>query len=117
MTNLIAMVTVCIVTNVTHWNNEVRVPGDSSGLMWGQVMPVIKEATERTETTEVVETRTLSFAWEGEARTMTKQTVLSRNVRRWERSFSWTEVLVAPPITCLTNLCVTNACIELKVKP
>lgn len=92
MTNLIAVVAVCIVTNVTHWNNEERSP---HRFTWGVGEPqpgsVTKEMTERTETTEVVEVKTLNFSWEGEEYTAKRERVLSRNVKRWVRKDNWVE--------------------------
>jgi hypothetical protein len=83
---------VCIMTNVTHWNNEVRHP---HGLSWtvGQLQPgsVVKEMTEKTETTEVVKVKTLKFSWDGEAYTAKRERVLSRNVKRWTRKDNWVE--------------------------
>ena len=65
---------VCIVTNVTHWNNETT-----------------KEMTEKTETTEVVEVKTLKFSWEGEEYTAKRERVLSRKGKRWTRKDNWVE--------------------------
>ena len=92
MTNLIATVVVCIVTNVTQWNNEQRQPHGDSWVM-GTPMggSVIKEMTERTETTEVVEIKMLRFEWEGEEYTGKRERVLSRKVKRWARKDNWVE--------------------------
>ena len=92
MTNILAIVAVCIVTNVAHWSNEERAPHQFSWSM-GEPQPgsVTKEATERTETTEVVEIKTLKFEWEGEPYTAKRERVLSRVVRRWRRRDNWTE--------------------------
>jgi len=83
---------VCIVTNVTQWNNEERSPLRS---LWavGEPLPgsVTKEMTEKTETTEVVEVRTLKFSWEGEEYTAKHERVLSRKVKRWIREDNWKE--------------------------
>ena len=92
MTNLIAVVAVCIVTNVTHWSNEERSPHRFSWAM-GEPQPgsVTKEMTEKTETTEVVEVKTLKFSWEGEEYTAKRERVLSRKVKRWARKDNWVE--------------------------
>lgn len=92
MTNLIAVVAVCIVTNVTHWNNEERSPLRFSWSV-GEPQPgsVVKEMTEKTETTEVVEVTTLRFTWEGEEYTARRERVLSRKVKRWARKDNWIE--------------------------
>ena len=92
MTNLIAIVAVCIVTNVTQWNNEERSPFRFSWAV-GEPQPgsVVKEMTERTETTEVVEVKTLKFSWEGEEYTAKRERVLSRKVKRWTRKDNWVE--------------------------
>jgi len=104
MTNLIAVVAVCIVTNVTHWNNE---SGCATCDMLeraarnGGCVPAIHHpphgagpytpATEKTETTEVVEVKTLRFTWEGEEHTAKRERVLSRKVKRWTRKDNWVE--------------------------
>ena len=92
MTNLIAVVAVCIVTNVTHWNNEERSPHRFSWSV-GEPQPgsVAKEMTEKTETTEVVEVKTLRFTWEGEEYTAKRERLLSRKVKRWARKDNWVE--------------------------
>jgi len=84
--------TVSVATNVTHWNNEERSPHRFSWAV-GEPQPgsITKEATERTETTEVVETRTLRFDWDGEPCTVKRERVLSRSVRRWVRRDTWVE--------------------------
>ena len=83
---------VCVVTNVTQWNNEERSPHQ---FMWamGQPQPgsVTKEMTERTETTEVREIKTLRFTWEGKEHTLTSERILSRKVKRWARKDNWVE--------------------------
>jgi hypothetical protein len=92
VTNLIAVVAMCVVTNVTHWNNEERSP---HRFLWAAGEPqsgsVVKEATEKTETTEVVEVKTLKFSWEGEDYTAKRERVLSRKVRRWKIENNWVE--------------------------
>jgi hypothetical protein len=84
--------TVSVATNVTHWNNEERSPHRFSWAV-GEPQPgsITKEMTDRTETTEVVETRLLKFDWDGEPCTVKRERVLSRSVRRWVRRDTWVE--------------------------
>ena len=104
MTNLLATVLVCIVTNVTPWSNELTVPWGQSYIQpggiilmpnfWGNgstVAQVAQPATERTETTEVVEVCTLRFTWDDQEYTTERRRVLSTKVRRWKLQENWTE--------------------------
>jgi hypothetical protein len=100
MTNLIAIVAVCIVTNVTTASNESGCwicsasPGSIPAVYhYGGFQPCApyKEATEKTETTEVVEIKTLRFTWEGEEYTAKRERVLSHKVKRWTRKDNWVE--------------------------
>jgi hypothetical protein len=100
MTNLIAIVTVCIVTNVTTASNEsgCKMCSANPGCVpavyhYGGSRPCApyKEATEKTETTEVVEVKTLKFSWEGEEYTAKRERVLSRNVKRWKLAETWVQ--------------------------
>ena len=92
MTNIIAAIVVCVVTNVTMTDNEGRV---SFKDMWfnGEPTPgsVIHPATERTETTEAVEIKRLTFEWEGETYTATRKRVLWSKVRKWAKKEEWTQ--------------------------
>ena len=90
MTNILATIVVCVVTNVTHWDNEVRARHQFSWVM-GEPQPgsVIEPATEKTETTEVVEIKTLKFEWAGKPWTAEHRTVLSRTVKRWKKRETW----------------------------
>jgi hypothetical protein len=92
MTDLVE--TVCVVTNVSLWNDELRSPHK---FVWGIAEPepgsITKEATEKTETTDVVEIKTLSFMWNGKAYTNKCERVLSSKVRRWKREDAWAEVV------------------------
>jgi hypothetical protein len=84
--------TVCVVTNVTHWNNGKDGCPHSGGcfVMWcNQGRP--EPATEKTETTEVVEIKTLRFEWDGEKYMEKRERVLSHTVRRWKRKENWVE--------------------------
>jgi hypothetical protein len=84
--------TVRVVTNTAHWNNEERVPhGDTWCIGTPAPGSVIKEMTERTETTTVVEVKTLRFTWDGEDYTAKRERVLSRKVKRWARKSNWVE--------------------------
>ncbi len=87
--------TVNVTTNVVHWNNEERTPF-ADVWVWPGPQPgsVTKEATERTESTEVVETKTLRIVWEGKEHTITHERVISRSMRRWVRRDSWVEECV-----------------------
>jgi len=84
--------TVCVITNVTHRNNEERSPFRFSWVV-GEPEPgsVTKEMTEQTETTEVVEVKTLRFTWEGDEYAAKRERVLSRKVKRWTRKDNWVE--------------------------
>ena len=90
MTNILATIVVCVATNVTHWDNEVRQPHAFSWVQ-GEPQPgsVIQPATEKTETTEVVEIKTLRFEWQGKPWTAEHRTVLSCTVRRWKKRETW----------------------------
>ncbi len=91
ITNILATIVVCVVTNITHWDNEVRAPHQFSWApnMEPQPGSVIQPATEKTETTEVVEIKTLHFEWEGKTYTGEHKRVLSRSVRRWRKHETW----------------------------
>jgi hypothetical protein len=100
MTNLLAIVTVCIITNVTHCDNEVRAPHQFQWVIGEpQSGSVVKEATEKTETTEVVEVLTIKIepeqlrdiGWIGGKLEGKQERVLSRNVRRWRKREEWIE--------------------------
>ena len=90
MTNILATIVVCVITNVTHWDNEVRAPHQFSWAV-GEPQPgsVIEPATEKTETTEVVEIKKLQFEWECKPWTAEHRTVLSRTVKRWKKRETW----------------------------
>ena len=99
--------TVCLVTNVTTWDNGFTAPslqwywptnnyilthgeitsGDAVYLAPMQCQP----PTEKTETTEIVEVRTLRFRWNDKPCELTQEKVLSRKVRRWVRKDAWVE--------------------------
>ena len=95
---------VCIVTNVTHWNNEsgcATCDMLERAARSGGSIPAIYHpphnagpytpATEKTETTEVVEVKTLKFSWDGEEYAVKRERVLDRKVRRWVRKDAWAE--------------------------
>ena len=91
MTNLLATIVACIVTNVTPWNNgHSGCPYWQGGcLVMGCDHTQPEPATERTETTEVVEVKRLSFTWSGETYTAKRERVLSRSVKRWRKRDVW----------------------------
>ena len=92
MTNLIAVVAVCIVTNVMQADNgKAGCPYGAGCLVLGCDHQPGYPATEKTETTEVVEVKTLKFSWEGEEYTAKRERVLSRKVKRWARKDNWVE--------------------------
>jgi hypothetical protein len=90
-----------VVTNVTHGSNEsgCKICSGSPGMIpavfhyGGQYAPCApyKPATERTETTEVVETKTLTFSWDGKEYAVKRERVLSRKVKRWTLKENWVE--------------------------
>ena len=84
--------TVCVVTNVTQWNNEERSPHRFSWSI-GELEPgsVTKIMTEKTETTDIIEVKTLRFAWNGEEIVVKRERVLSHNVKRWKLKQDWIE--------------------------
>lgn len=100
MTNLIAIIAVCVVTNVTTSDNG------STGCPYGAGCLVIgcnhqpgKPATEKTETTEVVEILRIKIdpeqlreiGWVGGVIEGEQKRVLSRDVKRWTRKDNWVE--------------------------
>lgn len=102
MTTLVAIVAVCIATNVT---TEIGKPCGGCAMLGTLLVggpPVVAghrvdcpeqslSRDTKLETTEIVETKTLRFIWEDEERVMTKTRLLSRNVRRWTRREDWVE--------------------------
>jgi len=83
---------VCIVTNVTQADNgKTGCPYGAGCLVIGCDHQPGRPATEKTETTEVVEVKTLRFTWEGEEHTVKRERVLSRKVKRWTRKDNWVE--------------------------
>lgn len=115
MTNILATIVVCIVTNVTTTDNAVFVPNvnmssttidcasDSMLLadgLWhdeqqnSSVQGHMSEPTERTETTEIVEVKRLSFKWEGKDWNGEVKKVLSSSSRKFKlkKQETWEEV-------------------------
>ena len=98
MTNLIATIVVCVVTNITTADNSSGCalcsasPGTIPAVMhygtWEPCKPYVP-ATEKTETTEAVEIKRLSFEWEGETYTAKRERVLWRKVKRWIKRETW----------------------------
>lgn len=97
MTNLLATIVICIATNVAVTDNGIQVdwPNVYGGTITygnGQPWPMQSTpATEKTETTEIVEVKTLRFEWEGEEYTAKRERVLSRKVRRLVKKENWVE--------------------------
>jgi hypothetical protein len=101
MTNLIAAVVISIITNVTTASNEsgckicsAAGPGFTPAVYHSggfRACDPYRPATERTETTTVVEIKTLRFVWEGKAYTAKEERVLSSKVRRWTLKNEWVE--------------------------
>ena len=90
MTNLIATIVVCVVTNITTADNgHVGCPYGTGCLVLGCDNSPSVKATEKTETTEAVEIKRLSFEWEGETYTAKRERVLWRKVKRWIKRETW----------------------------
>jgi hypothetical protein len=99
MTNVLAIILVTLVTNVTN----VQVPDPSSGF---RVPPVLRSRGStaegggselgqliRVETTEVLETSTITFEWEGISRAVAfHNRVVSRTVRKFKTKLVEEEV-------------------------
>ncbi len=81
--------TVCVVTNVTQWNNEPPAIMREGMAMWNN--PAYHPATEKTETTDIIEVKTLRFTWNGEEIAVKRERVLSHNVKRWKLKQDWIE--------------------------
>jgi hypothetical protein len=81
--------TVCVVTNVTQWNNEPPAIMRDGMAMWNN--PAYHPATEKTETTDIIEVKTLRFTWNGEEIAVKRERVLSHNVKRWKLKQDWIE--------------------------
>ena len=81
-----------IVTNVVPWNDEERSPLRSTWVL-NEPMPgsITKEATQKTETTTVVEVKTLRFKWDGVEREVKNERVMSSKVKRWNKKQEWVE--------------------------
>ena len=100
MTNLIAIVAMCIVTNVTTADNGIGgCPYGAGCLVIGCNHQPPKPATEKTETTEVVEVLTIkinpeqlrTLGWVGGLIEGEQKRVLSRKVKRWILKDNWVE--------------------------
>jgi hypothetical protein len=103
MTNIIATLVLCVTTNVATTDNASGCkicfdagPGSIPAVFYyngSHVCAPYKPATERTETTEVIESGQVLFAWRGERMAVPFRRVLSRTVRRWtlKRTEQWEE--------------------------
>ena len=95
--------TVSVVTNVVTADNakgcatcDMLERAARSGQMLALYHPPhnalpYEPATERAETTEVVEVRTLRFRWDGQDEVVEHRRVLSSKVRRWVKRDEWVE--------------------------
>lgn len=92
MTNLLVAIVVSVVTNVTVTTDEIRSPFRDSWLV-SEPQPgsIIKPATMKTETTEIVEIKRLTFTWEGEEYSTERKKVLSRVVKKWKKREDWVD--------------------------
>jgi len=106
MTNLVATVIVCVVTNVVKVDNASGCnicQHDAHGNHIGSIpavmgwtpesCPPYKPATEKTETTTVVEIRKLTFTWHDRDWTAKVENVLARKVRKWVLNKTWKETI------------------------
>lgn len=92
--------TVRVVTNVTTASNEsgCQICSANPGLIpavfhGGGFQPCApyKPATEKTETTEIIEIKTLRFSWNGQDYALEQRKVLSTKTRKWVRKDNWEE--------------------------
>ncbi len=94
--------TVCIVTNVAVTDNAQQAHRMSARLGYTISCAVLgckdnhdfvpaAPATERTETTDIVEIRTLRFTWNGIAQELKQERVLSRKVKKLVLKSNWEE--------------------------
>lgn len=90
--------TVTITTNVTTSSNESGCKICTPGMVvatytvghWGGCQPY-KPATEKTETTQVIETAVLRFVWRGMERVVMNTRILEEKVRKWKAETNWKE--------------------------
>ena len=101
ITNILATIIVCVVTNVTMTDNaRPQQPlwyQYTNNLIYVENLPVINpttpsSATEKTETTEVVEISTLSFKWGGKPYSVRRERVLSTTSKRFIKQEVWKEI-------------------------
>ena len=102
MTNILAAVIVCLVTNVTEVDNAWECSycnprGDYSGMMtleyhhpW--MCPGSRPATEKTLTTVVERVHTIKFSWRGNEMRCDDREEVSRTVRTFQKREEWEEV-------------------------
>ena len=94
LTNLLATITVAIVTNFTASSNGIR--GQDATVLTSypaQVMPFIaaRSATVSNEVVEIVEVSRLEFDLDGEHYVMVRNQVLDRRERFWRKQENWVE--------------------------
>jgi hypothetical protein len=96
---LVVSETITITTNVTTTSNEsgckTCTPGTIPAVYitdhnWGGCKPYVP-ATEKTETTQVIETSALRFVWKGMERGVTNTRVIEEKVRKWKAETNWKE--------------------------
>lgn len=95
MTNILAAIIVCIVTNVVEWDNGFTIP-QTTQIYFGSgesatQPPYSQPATEKTETTTIKEVKTLIFKWGGQEWSIKKERVLSTKTRKWKKDEKWVE--------------------------
>ena len=101
MTNILAAVMMCLVTNVTEADNawecsKCHPRGDYSGMMTleyhnPETCPGSRPATEKTLTTVVERVYTLSFKWMGQDMVAKVSEEVSRTVRTYKKREEWEE--------------------------
>jgi hypothetical protein len=84
MTNVLAIILVTLVTNVTNVQVPAGTVGGTAAPLTPALSPPRGEGVLRVETTEVLETSTITFEWEGVSRAVAfHNRVVSRTVRKF----------------------------------
>ena len=99
MTNILAAIVICVVTNVTTeqvviGNRPTACPA-TDGYQYGCLVyhcENVYSDTERDQVTTVREVSTLAFNWLGAQRTVTHERILSRVVQRERKQDGWEPV-------------------------
>ena len=94
LTNLIATIAVCVVTNVAEVNNAVWGPNDIIYPIYPAQFgeSIQTPATEKTVTTTVKEVITLTFKWRGQTFTAQDEKVLSETAKVYKKREEWEAV-------------------------